>query len=301
MICASVDIGTNTLLLLIAEVIDGKIIKIIADEHQIARLGEGLNESGIISDRAIIRASRILHDYKLLMSRYNVVVVNATATSAMRDAKNNVKVKELFESILGTKINIINGLEEARLSYIGSIEKLTNNFDVVLDIGGGSTEIIAGRNSSIEFSTSLQIGAVRITEIFFKDFASKRQNLDEARLMIKDRYKEITFGEKVNDLIAVAGTPTTIAAIDLNLPQYNAHLIHNHKLKRNNLESIVEIFINKKSEELVKEYNVHPNRADVILGGALILLEFLIHADKSELIVSCRGLRYGLILDIFKK
>ena len=301
MICASIDIGTNTLLLLIADVIDGKIVKILADEHQIARLGEGLNKAGIISDNAIMRASRILHDYKHIISEHNVELVRASATSAMRDANNSNEVRELFETILNSPIEIIAGIDEARISYLGTIEDLSNKSDIVLDIGGGSTEIIVGNNGVITYSKSLQIGAVRLTESFFPDFKSKKENLESAREQITKMFDGLELTETDGNLIAVAGTPTTIAAIDLQLPQYNAHLIHNHRLELDRLESIVEVFVNKTSKELVEEYNVHPNRADVILGGALILLEFLKYTAKSSLLVSCKGLRYGLILDMFKK
>ena len=301
MICASIDIGTNTLLLLIAEVIDGKIEKVLTDEHQIARLGEGLDKSGIISDNAIMRATRILHDYKNIIAEHKVELVRASATSAMRDANNSGDVKELFETILNSPIEIIAGIDEARISYLGSLEELSDKSDIVLDIGGGSTEVIVGKNGEISYSKSLQIGAVRITESFFPDFNSKKENLEEARKHITDMLDGLELIDIDGNIIAVAGTPTTIAAIDLNLPQYNAHLIHNHKLELERLELIVDIFVNKTSQELVEEYNVHPNRADVILGGALILLEFLKYTGKSSLLVSCKGLRYGLILDMFKK
>lgn len=301
MICASIDIGTNTLLLLIAEVIDGKIEKVLTDEHQIARLGEGLDKTGVISDNAIMRASRILHDYKNIISEHNVELVRASATSAMREASNSSEVKELFETILNSPIEIIAGIDEARISYLGSLEELSDKSDIVLDIGGGSTEVIVGRNGEISYSKSLQIGAVRITESFFPDFNSKKENLEAARKHITDMFDGLELINIDGNIIAVAGTPTTIAAIDLNLPQYNAHLIHNHKLELERLELIVDIFVNKTSKELVEEYNVHPNRADVILGGALILLEFLKYTGKTSLLVSCKGLRYGLILDMFKK
>lgn len=302
MICASIDIGTNTLLLLIAEVIDGKIERIIADEHQIARLGEGLNNSGIITDGAIIRATRILHDYKSIIEANNVEIVRASATSAMRDATNSEDVRKLFSSILGNEIDVIDGKEEARISYLGSIEETkSSNSDIVLDIGGGSTEVIIGTNGIIEFSKSLQIGAVRITEKFFPTFESKTSNFEIARKYINSVLNELGTINTSGNLTAVAGTPTTIAAIDLNLPQYNAHLIHNHLINQTRLKEIVQLFKSNTSEQLVDKYNVHPNRADVILGGALILQEFVEYANKNDFIVSCKGLRYGLLLDLFKK
>jgi exopolyphosphatase / guanosine-5'-triphosphate,3'-diphosphate pyrophosphatase len=301
MICASIDIGTNTLLLLIAEVTNGKIVNVIEDEHQIARLGEGLENNKIISDNAILRATRILHEYRNIIESYNVELIRVSATSAMRDAKNSSEVKVLFESIIKSPIEIIAGIDEARISFIGTIEDSRIYSDIVLDIGGGSTEVIIGKNQEISYCQSLQIGAVRITEKYFPDFESKKTNQKIAREYIRYLFSQLNITKSNGNLIAVAGTPTTIAAIDLELPQYNAHLIHNHRISEERLKGIVEIFVNKTSTELVEQYNIHPNRADVILGGALILLEFLNYTGKSSFLVSCKGLRYGLILDMFKK
>lgn len=301
MIFGAIDIGTNTLLLLIAEVNENKIIKVLVDEHQIARLGEGLGSTGIISESAIIRATRILHDYKNILKVNKVEKIRVSATSAMRDAKNNNEVKSLFETILGNKIEIISGVDEARISYLGSVEEYSESADIVLDIGGGSTEIVKGLKGNISFSTSLQIGAVRITEQFFPTHKSKLKNLDNARNKIRSSFNELTDINLIGKLIAVAGTPTTIAAIDLNLPQFNAHLIHNHILQVSRLSKIVELFLKYDSEELVARFNVHPNRADVILGGALILEEFANFINSNEILVSCKGLRYGLIIDNYKK
>lgn len=301
MICGAIDIGTNTLLLLIVEVNENKIVRVIADEHQIARLGEGLGKTGIISDSAVIRATRILHDYKNILRMNKIEQIRVSATSAMREANNSEEVKLLFEAILGHEIEVISGVDEARISYLGSVEEYSDIADIVLDIGGGSTEIVKGINGDISFSTSLQIGAVRITEQFFPTQESKETNLDSAREYIISSFKELQAIDLDGKLIAVAGTPTTIAAIDLNLPQFNAHLIHNHILKVSSLSEIIELFIKYDSEELVEKYNVHPNRADVILGGALILEEFAKFINTKEILVSCKGLRYGLILDNYKK
>jgi len=297
---ASIDIGTNTLLLLVAKVEDSKIIKVICDEHRIARLGEGLDKTGFISKIAIDRATEILQSYGKLIKEYSVQDVIISATSAMRDANNGSDVKKLLENAIGYPINIIAGTEEAKTSFLGSIERTDLVKDIVLDIGGGSTEVVLGNKNEIIKSTSMQIGAVRLTERYFPTHISKKENYEKASDFIKTELSKLGELEFDGDMIAVAGTPTTIAAIDLGLPQYNAHLIHNHKVTKQKLENIVNIFISKTREELINDYNVHPNRADVILGGAVILLEFLKYIQKSEFIVSCKGLRYGLLKELIK-
>ena len=297
---ASIDIGTNTLLLLVAETKNNKINRIITDEHKIARLGEGLDKNGFISDNAISRATKILEIYKSILKQNNVSKVLISATSAMRDATNGNEVKERLESVIEYPINIIEGLEEAKISFKGSVERKDLTNDVVLDIGGGSTEVILGNRNEILKSSSLQIGAVRLTERYFPDFESKSENYNEASEYVRNELSKLGSLNCEGDMIAVAGTPTTIAAIDLKLPQYNAHLIHNHIIKKDKLENIIEIFRKSTKDELIIKYNVHENRADVILGGAVILLEFLKYIKKEDFLVSCKGLRYGLLKELIK-
>lgn len=298
---AAIDIGTNTLLLLVAEVKNGELESVICDKHEIARLGEGLDKTGFISDTAINRATDILQSYRKLIHEYNVEDVIISATSAMRDATNGSDVKLFLEKAIGYPINIIAGTEEAKTSFLGSIERLDLVKDIVLDIGGGSTEVVLGNKNEIDLSKSMQIGAVRLTERYFPTHVSKSENYGKASEFIKTELSKLGELKFDGEMIAVAGTPTTIAAIDLGLPQYNAHLIHNHKVTKEKLESIVDIFINKTREELIDDYNVHPNRADVILGGAIILLQFLKFIQKPEFVVSCKGLRYGLLKELIKK
>lgn len=297
---ASIDIGTNTLLLLVAETENKEINRIITDEHKIARLGEGLDKNGFISDNAISRATTILENYKSILKEYNVSKVLISATSAMRDANNGNEVKEKLESVIEYPINIIEGLEEAKISFMGSVERKDLTNDIVLDIGGGSTEVILGNRNEILKSSSLQIGAVRLTERYFPDFESKTNNYNEASEFVRNELSKLGSLNCEGDMIAVAGTPTTIAAIDLQLPQYNAHLIHNHRINIDRLDEIVEIFKKSSKDELIEKYNVHANRADVILGGAVILLEFLKYIQKEDFLVSCKGLRYGLLKELIK-
>ncbi len=218
----------------------------------------------------------------------------------MRDAKNGIDVKSKLESVIKHPILIIEGLEEAKISFLGSIERNDTKNDLVLDIGGGSTEVTLGNKSEIIKSSSMQIGAVRLTERYFSNQSDKSNNYKLAKEDIDQQLSKLGKLEFDGDMIAVAGTPTTIAAIDLGLPQYNAHLIHNHVVNKERLEEIVEIFKQNTKDELIEKYNVHPNRADVILGGAVILLEFLKYIKRNEFVVSCKGLRYGLLKELIK-
>jgi exopolyphosphatase / guanosine-5'-triphosphate,3'-diphosphate pyrophosphatase len=303
---ASVDIGTNTLLLLVCRVDSGGNLEILKDEHKIARLGEDLLKNGFISDEAVERAKKILEKYKLIIDKYKIEESKliCCATSAVREAENGSDVREKLEKIISHKIEIISGEEEAQLSFLGSVEN--NEFSCVLDIGGGSTEIILGRDGKISDKTSIKIGAVKITEKFLKSSPPLESEIKSARNFIKKSLQEnINF--KINSyknnskIITVAGTPTTLAQIHLGLKDYSREKIHNYFISQSEIEMTCDKIFSKPKNKLISEYNVHPNRADVISGGLLILLEFINFVQADGIFISCNGLRFGLIKKLISK
>ena len=282
---ASIDIGTNTLLLLVMEYKNGQLT-IIEDHHKIARLGENLNKTGIISSNAINRATKILEFYKERIIDLDIDHVISCATSAMRDALNSKEVSLKLENIIETKIKIISGDEEARLSYLGSIEFDKN---IVIDIGGGSTEIIQGINEKIIHAESVNIGAVRITEMF--DLWNKSSdNIVKARNFIKDQLKVFPLND-IKHAIAVAGTPNTLATLHLGIKEYSREKLHMLNMKKSDLGKTIQIVISSSKKDLIEKHGIHENRADVILGGALILDEFMNYFKLDNLYVSSNGLR----------
>jgi exopolyphosphatase/guanosine-5'-triphosphate,3'-diphosphate pyrophosphatase len=288
---ASIDIGTNTILLLIANV-SGNNVEIIEDHHKIARLGEGLDKSGFITDAAIERGRKILEYYAERMNVHKVESLGVVATSAMRDAKNSTEVRAIFEEIINSEIKVIVGDEEARLSFLGSIEDDEQN--TVIDIGGGSTEIICGSGSNIKDKISLQTGAVRLSERsnLFYPFSSESLNFADDELNnLFENVKDFQFGK----IIAVAGTPNTLAQISLGLKDYSREILHNLKMTSEDLDKVIEIIKSNPQQHLIDNFGVHPNRADIILGGALILQKLLEVSNKDEFTVSSNGLRFGLI------
>ena len=174
-ICAGIDIGTNTLLMTIGYNENGKL-HVIEDYHSIVRLGEELNQNGYVLDSACNRAVESLKKCKILCEKHGVTKINAVATSAMRDAANSADIKSRLESALGSEIRIIHGEEEAKLSFLGTVED--DSHSVVIDIGGGSTEIVFGKGSEILFRKSLQIGAVRLTEKFVSSLPPTEQEVN---------------------------------------------------------------------------------------------------------------------------
>lgn len=294
MITASIDIGTNTILMLIAD-ISGGDIKRLHEEYAVARLGRGIDNTGIINNEAIRRAEKILNEFKIIADNYNCERILPVATSASRDAKNGPEVIAFLSSLLDSQIRVISGDEEARLSYIGTVEASDG---LVIDIGGGSTELIYGLNSEISFFKSLNIGAVRLTERYF----SKQPPLPEEILSAKkhiEKHLEYLAGlpEKTGKVFAVAGTATTIATTANGLKDYEVHKIDGYRLSRDKLNEIFDLFSTSSSGFITKKLGVNPGRADLISAGTLILKTIAEKYGFDEFTVSAKGLRYGIIRD----
>lgn len=292
---AAIDIGTNTLLLIISDE-NGKIVE---DHHKIARLGEGFGTSKIIQESAIVRAEVILMEYMLILSKYDSIKIKAVATAALREAENSSYVLERLNKAIESDIEIISGNREASLCFKGSIE--SNEYSILIDIGGGSTEFIIGKDFNILERQSIPIGAVKITEMFLKHLPYNDDQIKKASEYILD---ELSFLDPMpfdGKCIAVAGTPTTLASIDLELKKYDPELIHNHKIELKTLYSIIHTkFKNSTREELIEKYTIDPNRADVITAGALILLNAMKYYNISSFYSSIKGLRYGVLKELME-
>ncbi len=292
MLIASIDIGTNTLLLLIGEVQADGSLSIVHDEHSIARLGEGVHASKCINEKAIERASHILHRYKLICDSYKVEKITIVATSAMRDADNAEYVCSILSSIIQTPISIISGKEEAYFSYVGSKETYDN--PTIIDIGGGSTEIICMDNDHTIQSISLNIGAVRFTEKYFSTYPPSIDSIQEAIAEIKTSLSQFTISVH-SPVIVVAGTPTTLACIDQGLDEYHRDKVHGYILTYDAISSITDMLCTSSYDSLFSIKGINPKRADILPAGSLLLKSLLSYFAIEHCIVSTKGLRYGVL------
>ena len=288
---AGIDIGTNTLLLLIMSKDEFGHLTILHDEHRIARLGEGINYTGSIAQSAIQRARLILEEYAAILSQYHGIQVRAIATSAMRDATNAQVVKAELEQALGFPIEIISGLEEASLTFLGSREEFPN--PVIIDIGGGSTEIMQLKNDEEAFM-SLDIGAVRLTDQFIKQLPIEKDALNQAQSYLREMLGDCSISLD-STIIATAGTPTTLAAMDLCIDDLSSPNIHGHELSIQKIASMSDRLLSSTLEEIVLIPGVHPQRADILPAGTLILLMILKQLQAKSCIVSKKGLRFGIV------
>lgn len=295
---ASVDIGTNTVLLLIGEFIADKLT-VIDEKYSVARLGEDVDKTNLIKEAAILRTKDILKECAELCKIHNVSKIIAVGTSALRDAENrNDALKEL-NSELGAKIKPISGDEEAYLSYIGTVSDNIQN--MVIDIGGGSTEIIIGKGDSNIKKISLQTGAVRISEKYFNlQHPPQEKLIKDAYSSIIEKLNSINFICSFEKVYAVAGTATTLATTSLGLSDNEVSRINGYKLHRDEINRIYKLYLSMSTNEIINNLKVHPKRADLIFSGSLILKTIVDYYEIPEIIVSSQGLRYGILYDFYK-
>lgn len=301
MILGAVDIGTNSVRLIIAEKKDGKWRDLIRTV-EITRLGEGVDKTRTIKPEAMERTITVIAHYKELMEKHHVEKSKAVSTSAMRDAKNASDFKELVKERLGLDIEVISGEEEGRLTFAGAVGQDTlvpgGEVALVVDVGGGSTEYIYGKETEVYGATSLNIGSVRLTEQFLKHDPPTATELFSARQTIRDAAGPVF--KKVADtnpgtMIAVAGTATQLSAVYYGVEPYDPEKIHGSKLTLPELRSLIKKLVSTSTKERKKFKGMHPQRADVIVGGALILEETLDEMCFDEMIISEKDILDGLL------
>jgi exopolyphosphatase/guanosine-5'-triphosphate,3'-diphosphate pyrophosphatase len=298
---AALDLGTNTFLCLIAEGNSKGISAVHKDLVEVVRLGQGVDKTGELHPEALVRAKKCLTEFKKEINLHQVDKILAMATSAARDAKNG---QELFDigKELGIPIEVIPGKSEARISYQGATGGIIypDKTNLVVDVGGGSTELIVGRGEQILFGQSLDIGGVRLTEKFISKqpiAINEQKNLnDYIKSQIESVLPELK-KNKLDNIIAVAGTPTSIAAIELG--GFDEKKVHEYFLSIEKLEYWVHEFARTSVEEKQTKYQLG-GRADIIFAGASILLNILQYLKMPGLVVSTKGVRYGVALEMLR-
>lgn len=297
---ASIDVGSNTVLLLIAEIRNGKLFTIL-NLYRAPRLSKGLNDSNFINHNAVERLLAVLKEYKEVIDKYNCSAVLIKATAALRKAENRNSIIKTVEDKLSLKIDIISGQEEAELSYLGALSDFEeDNSYSVIDIGGGSTEIIYGRKDKIDYKFSFPFGAVILKEKYISEYPVSEDEISNISTFLKYHFSKLH--ERINgkDLlpIAVAGTPTSLSALNLGLNEYNEDIIEKSLLRKSDIERLISYFAHTTPSILIKKHkHMLEGREDIILTGSLILKGFMDALELDEIFVSSRGVRYGIIID----
>ena len=295
----AIDIGTNTILMLIVDLTSDERIKILRDEVAFPRLGKGVDRNRMVSSATIDRVLQVLKDYKMISDELGSEKIVACGTSALRDSHNRQEVVQRIREECGIDVEVLSGDEEARWTFEGAVAGFrspTERF-AVIDIGGGSTEVIFGRKGQVERRKSLNLGCVRLTERFLQRAPPTQEALQEAATFARRSLLGLGKVESEGSvLVGVAGTVTTLAALDLELPEFDSRKLEGHLLLSERVEKIFTELQRQTTEEIRSSPLIPSGRADVLLAGALILIEFMTLYAFDRITVSTQGLRYGLIL-----
>jgi len=297
---AAFDFGSNSTRILIASVSNGKIDKIIK-KHIVTRMAEGTSSSKVISQAAIKRVSEAVGIFFENIMTYKVEEVFAIGTSAMRDSVNSIEVKKIIEKDFGLDIEIISGIDEAKLTLAGALYGFDKSSSSILfDIGGGSTEVIYSDNQNI-FPRSYQLGVVRITDevLQSRPIVPKEEkkamelidalvSYDEGKYAISDS----------TDIIGTSGTFTSLAAISLGLGLHDSTKTHLHTLDKKWLESFYDGLKDLSPEEINNKYkSLDPGRATTITPGTLIAIQLMKIFKITKIVVSENDILEGLFLN----
>ena len=305
---AAIDIGTVTTRLLVADVGDDGLTE-VARSTDITHLGEGLSATGRLSEAAMRRVSDVIARYAATIAELGVERFSAMATSASRDAENSAEFLELLASHNIVPI-VIPGEREARLSFAGATSDMSAEEDLlVVDLGGGSTELIAGdvveeggvRRTEIVKARSIDVGSKRVTERFLHSDPPTVAELAEAREWTVGQLRPYFDGlrDRPQLMVALAGTATTLSAIRQELEVYDPALVHCSCLTGSELADLVEMLAAMPLSERVKVPGLDPGRAGVIVAGALILETIVALAGLESTLVSEHDILYGILLETY--
>jgi len=286
----AVDIGTNSTRLLVADVEEGAVRE-IDRRLEITRLGEGVDERRILLPQAIARVRNVLAGYRQASEEAGAARTLAFATSAVRDAENGEAFLGEIEWSYGFKTRLLSGHDEALMTFRGvSSGRPVAAGTLVIDVGGGSTELILGGPDGVAFHTSLDIGCVRLTERFGTDFGATAAHV---RGVLAD---ELPADLRPSGAIGVAGTITTLATVDLGLDEEDPEVVHGHRLSSATISAWTERLEGMTLDEIRALRGMHPDRAPVITAGAVVVREALAHLDLDGLEVSEHDIMHGAAL-----
>lgn len=300
---AVIDIGTNTVLLLVARFEESGRITPLVYEQQVPRLGKGVDQLRNLQRDAMQRVLNVLKEYQHMMSGLDLAATVVCGTSAVRDARNREEFGALLTSETGWTLETLSGEEEAFWTYRGAISGIPGvSRATVVDIGGGSTEISVGAGGVVKSSISLDIGSVRLTERFFMHDPPTHPELEAAITLVENelaRPKGFDFQDTT--LVGVAGTATSLAALAQGLHEFRLEAVTNYHLTIDNVYHLFRTLRATPASQIQDLSRVMEGRSDVITAGSLILREIMAHYKFNEMIVSERGVRYGLAIREWEK
>ncbi|MBC8019416.1 MAG: Ppx/GppA family phosphatase [Verrucomicrobia bacterium] len=302
---AAIDIGSNSIRCIIAEASKEGKFKILDDEKATVRLGEGIAKTGVISEEASIRALEAIRHFQKLLIGLHVEVVEAVATSAVRTATNGKKLIAQLSEELGHEIKIISGEEEAELTAASALA----NFDMcgkryaMVDIGGGSVEIVTACGNHVEEFYSLDLGAVVMTDRFLKSDPTAEEELWKLQRHIRASLKRTFTGKKVpvDTLIGSGGTLTALGYMAMQMRKDNYVSIHGYEVLRSEVVHLLAMLIRKDLKGRRAIPGLNQDRADIIIAGIVLIDELMRFFEANRVLVNERGIREGLLIRAMKR
>ncbi|HUR85409.1 MAG TPA: Ppx/GppA phosphatase family protein [Solirubrobacteraceae bacterium] len=299
---AVVDIGTNSTRLLLADVGRDGAVTQLHRESIVTRLGEGVDAAGRLADEPMQRVFDTLAHYKTLIDEHGATATTAVLTSAVRDAANGAEFTAQVRDRFGLDARTIGGDEEAALTFAGATSERPEDGRqiVVVDIGGGSTEFVVGRDREVEFHVSTQAGVVRQTERHLHDEdPPAKEGLEELAAEAQQIFTDAVspdLRDRTEVAIGVAGTPTSCASIELELEPYDPERVHGHVLSLGTCELLLARLAQMTDEQRKEVTGLHPDRAPTIVAGIAMLIEILRAFGLDEIEVSEHDILRGAAL-----
>jgi exopolyphosphatase / guanosine-5'-triphosphate,3'-diphosphate pyrophosphatase len=297
---ATIDVGTNTTLLLVAHVADSGAVEVLEERAEITRLGRGIGAGGALGAEAIARTLAALTGFAEAARRHDARIF-AVGTEALRRAPNASEFLAPAAKILGTPVEVIDGGREAALTFgavVAAFPDVRASDVVVVDIGGGSTEIVIARAGEVGFRTSLPLGSVRLTERFVHHDPAEDAEVAAIVAAVDAALVGVPFPTGAPQLVGVAGTVTSLAAMAQDLASYDAGRVHGYRLPADALARQIDRLRRATQADRERMAGLDPRRADVILAGALILDRVARAMGVPEIRVSDRGIRWGLLHEV---
>lgn len=306
---AAIDIGTNTMLLLVARIEPPaagsplrRIGRVLEDHINFVRLGQGVHQNRRLAPEAMERALNCFREYRALCDKHDVDVIHACATSASRDSSNAREFYDRVRAETGIDVRIIPGKTEARLSFLGGLLPFQKPADAaIMDIGGGSTEfVLLDASGQGVHGQSVDMGCVRATDIFLKGDPYEKPDLEAMEKGLRESWRQLDpklqkeLREK--EWTGIAGTPTTLAGIVQGMTHFEAEKLDGFRMDRCTIGDLYESLATERQEKRAAHPLMGTGRADIIVAGAAILYTAMEFFDKSEIVVSSRGLRHGILL-----
>jgi exopolyphosphatase/guanosine-5'-triphosphate,3'-diphosphate pyrophosphatase len=301
------DIGTNTILCLIAELKSDGGFDVLDDLAEITRLGQGVDRTRQISREGEERSLQVLRRYLERCRCLNVEAIVAVGTSALRDAQNSAEVRARIKQQLGLEVRVISGEKEAAYAFL-AVQKglaLAKQELLVVDVGGGSTEFIRGNAAGICQAVSIDIGTVRLTEQFLHSDPVRKEECEKMIGVIEKELARLP-DQWFKDgpalrLVGIAGTFTTLSAVERELLRYAHAEVHGSRLTLSEVRRQVALFQNKTIEERKAIPGLDPRRADVMVAGSILIERIMAAFHSERVIVSDQGVRYGLLHEYLKQ